>query len=199
MATHAYPTSRIFIPATMTWGIRSNVFASTSPYSGDVQTIEIPGARWTCSLSYPTAINAEQAQLEAFWTKVRGQVHRVSLWHMMRPAPRGTMRGSPTLSAGAAQGATSVSVVTTSGNTLLAGDMVGIGGQLHMVVSDATASGGLMTISIEPPLRASRSSGAPVTWDRPTALFMLAESQSAVPYAPKLAPGFGIDLVEVFA
>lgn len=86
MSTLDYPTSAHFVPQAMDWSLRANVFMSTSPYSGDVQTVEVPGARWGCSLTYAPQPNALQAELEAYWASVRGQVNRVALWHLQRPA-----------------------------------------------------------------------------------------------------------------
>lgn len=199
MSTLDYPTSAHFVPQAMDWSLRANVFMSTSPYSGDVQTVEVPGARWGCSLTYAPQPNALQAELEAYWASVRGQVNRVALWHMQRPAPRGTLRGTPTLAAAAAQFATSVQITAGTGETLLKGDMIGVGGYMVMVTGNATGASGTLTVPITPPLRVARSIGAPVIWDRPTALFLLTSPETRVSWSAKVSPGMAVDLVEVFA
>ncbi len=198
MTTIAYPTSGLFVPQAWDWGMRANVFMSTSPYSGDVQTVEVPGARWLCSLTYAPKSDAHQAEIEAFWARVRGPVNRVALWHMKRPAPRGTLRGTPTLASAVAQFATTLPITAGAGETLLAGDMVGVGGQLHMVTADATAAAGVITAQVSPPVRAARASGAAVTWDRPTALFITTAPEYRAQHTAKVSPGMTVDLVEVF-
>lgn len=77
--------------------------------------------------------------------------------------------------------------------------MLGLGGQLLMVTSDAVASGGSITVGVTPPLRAARSIGAAVTWDKPTALFLLAAPETRATWQAKVSPGISVDLVEVFA
>ena len=112
-----------------------------------------------------------------------GQGHRV-----LRPQPRGTMRGAPVLVGAHAQGAASLSITGgTAGSTLLAGDMLGVGGLLLMVQIDVTLDGaGAGSVPITNRLRSAQSGGAAVTWDKPTALFRLVDHSGPV-YSPGLA------------
>ena len=86
--------------------------------------------------------------------------------------------------------------------TLLAGDWLGLaGGQLVRVVSDAQADDlGRMTVEVRHMLRQAATSGSAVTLDRPTALYMRAESGLIMPRQPGNAePGLAVDFVEAFA
>jgi hypothetical protein len=119
------------------------------------------------------------------------------LYHFTRPAPRGTVRGTLTLNALAAQGASSIVVTGCSPatGTLLAGDMLGVGGLLLMVGADCTAVAGVITVPIVNRLRVAQSSGAAVTWDKPTAPFRLL-STNGVQYTPGVAQAVSFDFGE---
>lgn len=201
MSTISWPATRLFLPASMEIGLRSNVLISTSPLSGATQTVELPGARWVMSFVLtPTNSHADQAIREALMTQIAGQANRVALWHFMRPAPRGTMRGSPVLAANATAGATSLSITTTAGATVLKGDMVKIGSQLVQSTTDATADGaGALTLSIAPMVRTTVASGQAVSWDAPTATFILTQSEIRVGYRPVIGEAISLEFVEVFA
>lgn len=161
-----------------------------APFGGSEQASDLLNDRWTMSCALPDSPHAWGAWREAFIASFRGQVNWVALWHFVRPEPRGTMRGSPTLVGAHAQGAASLSITAgTAGGTLLAGDMLGVGGLLVMVQSDVTLNGsGAGTVAIVNRLRVAQSNGAAVTWNKPTALFRLLDS-SGVAYAPGVAGG----------
>lgn len=200
MATINWPTTIAFVPATFEIGLRSNVLLSTSPLNGAIQTLEIPGARWVVSMKLDAAYLDDQAAREALLTQIAGQANRVALWHFARPVPRGTMRGSPTLSATAAAGATSLAITTTAAATALAGDMFSVGGQFVQCVTDTAADGaGAMSMSIRPALRAQVASATAVVWDKPTATFILTSPEVRVGYRPALGDEIALDFMEVFA
>jgi hypothetical protein len=200
MSTITWPSTDIFKPATFEIALRSNVLISTSPLSGAIQTVELPGARLVIVMTLDPVEWAEQAEREALFAQIAGQANRVALWHMVRPAPRGTMRGSPTLSATASAGATSLSISTTSGATVLKGDMVKIGSQLVQSTTDATADGaGAMTLPIAPMVRTTVASGQAVSWDAPTATFISTQSELRVGYRPGIGEAISLEFVEVFA
>lgn len=198
MSTLTYPSSTHFLPAKFEAELRSNVLVKVSPLNGSLDTLEIPGARWVFRLAYDGAYYHEQAEREAFYTELAGQANRVALWHFGRPTPRGTMIGSPTLAATAGAGATSLSISTTTGYTLLKGDMIKVGSQLVQVIADATASAGVMTVSIRPALRAQVASGGAVSWDKPTTTFVLSAPSVAIPYGPSTGEGFAVEFVEAW-
>ena len=82
--------------------------------------------------------------------------------------------------------------------TLLAGDMLGLGGQWLQVADDVTASAdGTMTVTLANRVRAAASSGAAVTWDRPQATFRLA-GPVAVTHLSAMTDGLELELVEAW-
>ncbi len=148
---------------------------SASPFGGSEQAIDLLNDRWLLSLQLPQNSYAVAQAIEAFIGAMRGQTNTVNLYHFARSVPSGTVRGTLTLNAAAAQGASSIVVTgcTPATGTLKAGDMLGVGAQLLMVASDCTAVAGVITVPITNRLRAGLSSGAAVTWSAPTAEFRL--------------------------
>jgi hypothetical protein len=72
-------------------------------------------------------------------------------------------------------------------------------GQLHTVTQDATANGsGVFTgVTIDPPVRAYRGYGTVVTWDKPTANFVLAQNEISFQRTLATFESIAIDLQEV--
>ena len=166
-----------------------------SPFGGSEQVLDLLNDRWEATFSVPPRIFPEAAALEAFIASFRGMSNTLAIYHLLRPQPRGTMRGSPTAQAAAA-GAGSLTISTTAGATLFAGDMIGVGGLLLQVAADAAADGsGAMPVQIVNRLRGGFAAGTPVVWDRPTAPFRLA-SKPVVQFVPGYAQGVTFDFVE---
>lgn len=207
MATITWPTDRLMYPASVEWGETRIVRRSGGgPLGPSVQTIETPYShRWTCTLTLRRASAfAERAQQEALASKLNLGNNRVALFHFAHPAPYGTMRGSPTITSTAAQGATTLAITTTANATLRAGDMIGVtaGGsaQLLRVADAATANGsGAMTVSVIPAIRGQVTAGSAVVWDKPTALFVLTDGNWSSSFEPRDAQPLTLQLLEVLA
>jgi hypothetical protein len=74
-----------------------------------------------------------------------------------------------------------------------------LSGQLHTVTQDATANGSgvFSNVTIDPPVRAARSDGAIITWDKPTANFVLAQNEISFERSLATFESISIDLQEV--
>jgi hypothetical protein len=84
--------------------------------------------------------------------------------------------------------------------SLLAGDLIGLGDQLHMVAEDATAANdGTMTVQLVNRLRAARTSGAAITWSRPTAKFVISGGVPAAYMPGRSVPGVQLEFTEVWS
>lgn len=201
MTTIALPTLSRTAPAQMSWGQRSNALVHVSPLSGQVQTVELPGARWLLSIEWPPLQRGDADIWEAFMARLRGQANRFTAWDFLRPVPRGTYRGTLTVSGAVAQGATGVTIAGGGASqTLLAGDKLSIGGELKMIVQDATANGsGVISCTVEPPFRAAVSNGASVQWNKPAALFMAVEPEWRGVRQRGHLTTYSLDAIEVFA
>ena len=193
MSLIALPTG--FCPNMFSLRQQTTQRSFASPFGGSEQVIDLLNDRWLISLSLPNRKFADAAVIEAFIASLRGMTNTVALYHWVRKVPRGTMRGAPTVAAASA-GAGSLTITTTVGATLLAGDMIGVGGLLLQVATDAAANGaGVMVVPIVNRLRTAVAGGTAVVWDKPTAPFRLA-SPSAIQYIPGYAPEVSFDFVE---
>lgn len=186
MSTIALPS--LFMPRACAFTQSVNQRVSAAPFGGSEQAIDLLNDRWLVSLELPPHFNSTMAAMEAFIGALRGQVNTVDLWHFMRPEPRGTVRGTLTLNAAVAQGASSIVVTgcSPSTGTLLAGDVLGVGGLLLMVAADCTAVAGVITVPLTNRVRTAQAGGAAVTWDKPKAPFRML-STSGVQYMPRVS------------
>lgn len=170
---------------------------SAAPFGGSEQAVDLLNDRWLLSCEIPPRLMREGGAIEGFIAALRGQTNTTEVWHFARPQPIGTVRGTLVLAAAAAQGASSITVsgcVPTTG-TLKSGDMLGVGGLLLMVASDCTAVAGVITVPLVNALRMALSSGAAVTWDKPTMTARLL-STSGVGYVPAIANSASFDFGE---
>lgn len=184
-------------PKTCRFLLRTNQVVNASPFGGEEQVVDRLNDRWSCSLTLPVRRHAQAAEVEAFLATFRGQVNWISLWHFVRPAPRGTLRGTLLTSGTQAQGASSLVLSGgTAAGTVLKGDVFGAGSQLLMASADATADGsGNITIALANRLRAAIATAQSVTWDKPTAPFRLM-SHSGVTFVPGSADEVTLELIE---
>ena len=197
-------------PATMEMGIRFNCQVSVSDLSGYVQTLELPGARWTMSISMPPLErDSDGATMEAFIAKLRGQAVRAVMPVFRRETPLGTWAGSPKVnnevgSPTLSQTGTSLQVQDFSAfATVKAGDYfnLGTGGQLLMVTEDGTAdSSGLLTLSIHPAIRSAPAHLTALISASPVVpLMILTDPHPRWRVKPGDINEFALDFVEVFA
>lgn len=171
--------------------------AHSSPFGGSEQVVDLLNDRWIASVSLPLRLHRDAAEVEAFVASMRGMTNTVNLYHFVRKAPRGTMRGSPTVISLTGQGSAYMVINATVGSTLLAGDLISVGGLLLMVALDTGADpGGNMGVTLVNRLRKNIAAGTPVVWDRPTAPFRLM-STPAVQYVPGYSEGVSLDFAEV--
>lgn len=185
MATVDWPLGHAFEPREFVVGASVPKSAFAGFFTGSSQSVSHLADRLRISITLLPCSPDEGALREAFITELVSAGHWVRLWHMIRSVPRGTLRGSPTISANAAAGARSVEISTTPGATLLGGDMLGAAGQLLPVgYAGAVADGGgNIIVPLQIPLRLPVSIGQAVTWAAPTGTFQLALDQVDVSYA----------------
>lgn len=194
MATITLPAG--FSPRDFTMRLVTNQRSFSSPFGGSEQVVDLLNDRWSISLTMPSSSSADAARIEAFVNAMRGMTNTCNLYHMQRKVPRGTMRGTPTMVADYPMGAGTIVINAVPGETLEAGDMIGVGGLLLMVAEHTGTNGaGIMGISLVNRLRKSISGGAAVTWDKPTAPFRML-STGSVNYQPGYAEGVSLDFAE---
>lgn len=186
----------------MSWGQRRNEATTRSIFGA--QTIEVAAPVWIVDLEIDRLNDSESGEWKALMMRLKGQTNQLEVWDKMRPAPIGTMRGTMALSGAHAAGATSLVIdagVGQAATTLKQGDMLGLGTgltqQVSMVLADATANGsGVITVTVEPPLRNAFITGAAVTWDKPKGLFRRTNSDAVWDYSGVYSSGFALSLIE---
>ena len=189
------------LPNTQEWGLRSNTQTSASPLTGSTQTIELPGAAWTVQLSFKTLTPSQMRIMAAFMVRMRGQAGRFTLHNHAYDAPLGVASGSPKVS-GAGQTGTSLVTAGWTPNTpgiLLAGDYIGVGGKLKMVVEDASSdAGGNAALLIEPPIYPGQAPAdlTVIVVDKPTCTMMLDANTVKWSTQPPRLSSFTIGAVE---
>jgi hypothetical protein len=190
---------------------RYEIGAASDP-SGTSQVRLLGPPRWAIMLTSPASVLvADAATWQTTLLQLRGRINHLAAYDPARPAPRGTMRGTMTLSGSHSAGATSVVVTAGAGQastTLLKGDWLQIGsgltGQLLMVMADAIANGsGVITLTTEPPLRTGYAGGTAVTWDKARGHYKSAADESRWQYGTgqhrgtaQLLGGFSFDGLE---
>jgi len=188
------------------WSQKRNDMAFESSFGS--QAVENSAPQWKVSLTPIEMLDAAAGALQALYMKLRGRTNQLALWNTVRPAPLGTMRGSMVLADDLVQGDITM-LITASGQgakTLLQGDFLGFGSgttqQVVMLTADATSDGsGNITVTFEPPARNTILTGSPpaavVTWDKPCALFRIAQSELGWSYGGgTLVSGMPMELIE---
>lgn len=188
------PVTQIFsfpdiIPDTSNWGIVYNTRIFTSPLSGAIQTLEMPGARWQASLVFNNMLPEESRKLMAFLVKLRGSSGRFYLYDHSIDNPR----GSPSAQSGGAKvdGPNQTgSLLKTynwtpnTNNLFLAGDYIKFGSsgqhELKMISSNVSSGpSGIAYLPIEPPIRISPINQDVIVYNKPTTIMMLVDDTQA--------------------
>jgi len=185
------------MPQSASWGIQKAGVSFRSPMAGSLESIAFPGEFWRVSITLPAAKMKNGGEAEAFFARLAGGVDRVLVPYWMRSVPRGTMRGTPVLAAPAARGALSLAITTAGpAETLLAGDMIGVAGQLFQVFQNCTGGGPTLIVPLVNRVRTGIPAGTLVTWQSPTVLCLVPSSFSQRSYEPAVASAMPVDLEE---
>lgn len=177
MATLDWPAGRAFEPRRFVFGGRTSRSAFTSFFTGQTQSVSHLADRLRAVVTLARCEPVEAGRREAFFLEACSAGHWLRLGHLQRPEPNGSLRGLPVIAASAAPGVRAVTVQTTPGATLAAGDVLGAAGQLLLTgfVGAVADGSGLMSVPLALPLRAPVVAGAAVTWAAPTTTFQIVE------------------------
>jgi hypothetical protein len=158
-----YPTSPEF--RSIGFSSEQKTITSTTD-SGKMFSVQVDGQRFKFSATYPPMKRATFAPVLAFIMKQRSQKETFQIALPDLKNAKGDVSGTVLVNGAHSAGDTTIDVDGMTG-TLKAGDFVKFGGdsKVYMVVSDATASAGSATLTIEPPLRSALSDDASVTYD----------------------------------
>jgi len=167
-----------------------------SPFDGTLQTLEMPGARWELTATWPTLGPDDRRLMAAFLASLRGQAGRFlfspAQWSPRRAAGGGTPVINGDFQAGATlstRGWTALAQVMRPGDWLSYVDTRGRR-RLHLVLADASAdASGIASLSVSPPIRRAGADGAAVDVTTPSGVFMLPNDEA--PLLSIRAPSFG--------
>lgn len=179
MATLDFPN---ITPDGESWTLTYNTQSFTSDLNGAMQTAELPGARWSVSLTFGNRQDSSARTLKGFVSSLRGRAGRFwvtpSDWE-----PLGNPSGTGVLASDATSGTSSID---TSGwdvsvtSLFEIGDYFELGGELKQVTSPASSdASGLATIEFAPPLRVGQTSGTQIRYNEPRCRMMLANDDMA--------------------
>jgi len=134
--------------------------------SGKMFAVQVDGQRFKFSASYPPMTRAEFAPVIAFIMKQRSQKETFQIALPDLKNAKGNVSGTVLVNGVHSAGDTTIDVDGMTG-TIKAGDFVKFAGhsKVYMVVTDATASAGAATLTIEPPLRSALADDEAVTYD----------------------------------
>lgn len=177
MATRNWPAGRAFEARRFVFGGRTPKSVFRGFFTGQAQSVGHLGDRLRATVTLAKCEPIEAARREAYFMEVSNTGDWVRLFHMQRPEPNGTMRGTPTAAVAALAGARSLTLQTTAGATLAPGDPIGLPGQLLLTGSDGSVANGsgVMVVPLAFPLRANVALGAAVIWQAPTTTFELVD------------------------
>ena len=158
-----YPTTPEF--RSIGFSSEQKTITSTTD-SGKMFSVQIDGQRFKFSAAYPPMTRAEFAPVIAFIMKQRSQKETFQIALPDLQNAKGDVSGTVSVNGTHSAGDTTIDVDGMTG-TLNAGDFVKFAGhsKVYMVVSDATASAGAATLTIEPPLRNALANDEGVTYD----------------------------------
>ena len=206
MAIITMPANLAIAKAGQVIGQRRYDLNGGSDATGTAQVRLFGPPRWSMTLQAPEGVTIAEADVwQTMLMQLRGRINHLAAWDVSRSAPLGTMRGTLTLSATAAAGATTISVTGgagQAGTTLRAMDWLQIGtglaSQAVRVMANATANGsGVIALTIEPPLRTGYASATAVAWSAPKVhLKAQADSTEWRNYGNRAVQGLNIDLLE---
>lgn len=166
------------VPSSESWRLIANTQTFTSDLNGITQTTELPGARWSASLTFTKLTQSEVKALRGFLTALRGKAGRFYL----SPNDSGVVVSPAGLVAGASQtgGTLDTDGWVASTTVLQAGDWIGVNDELKMLSSDATTDGtGAVTLEFSPNLHSAPADNDPITTNRPTAIMRLVDDSQA--------------------
>lgn len=162
MATFDMPQ----VPSTMQMDLEGNTGLFQSPLIASAQTIDRGGLKWKATLNYVNISGDKRGELMGLLASLKGQANRLRVLAHDNPA-RGASGGTPLVN-GASQTGSSIILdgVSNETNWIRAGDYfsIDVNGEheLKMCTADANSSGGGVTVSFEPALRASPLNNAAV-------------------------------------
>ncbi|WP_299726863.1 hypothetical protein [uncultured Endozoicomonas sp.] len=168
-----------------------------SPFTGDSQTMEVPGAKWKAKLKF-SKLGAERLRLlEITLLQLRGAANRIKITD--HAIARAGVGGNATVDgAGQLGRVLMVKDATPSVEYLKTGDYFEVNGELKRMIADAfTDSYGKTSLRFEPALRKAPPNNSQVITDNPSAIFRLEKDSGSKTQRQSLIGNVTLNFVEV--
>lgn len=180
------PTYPLTMPTTpnftdSSWRLNRKVAVSQSQFTGAQQVFEYDYALWSATLSLPPMKREQAREWESFLMQLHGVKGTFLLGDPDASSVQGAVTGTVTLNSAVAVGDYTVAIATnqaSTSNLFRKGDYIQLGSagtsKLHMITADANSnSSGVVTVTIEPAIKAIVGTGQTVTYDSPKGLFRM--------------------------
>lgn len=181
------------------WVIQYNTQSFESDLNGAIQTAELPGARWSVSMTFGSREGKAARRLQGFLAGLKGRAGRF----YVTPAdwqPLGSPSGTGLVATNTAAGASSIPTDgwTASVTELFcAGDYFEVNGELKKLTADVNSDGtGLATLNFAPPLRKSVTDGMQIRYTEPRAVMMLSADKTSWQVRTPVVYGLTLDGTE---
>jgi hypothetical protein len=203
MPTINWPDTPAFRPASVEWSQMLPEVLSASVFNQSIQSTVMGHAYWMVTIGIGPRRRSEVQDWEAFLAQFLDTRNRVSFWDWRLEAPRGTGAGAP-LVKGAAQMGTTILTDgwTPSQNVLLAGDWVGVGGELRRSIATVASDvAGEASLVLDQPVRSAPADNSAVVITKPKSLFVCTTDKKARGFVQDGARARGptLEFMEVFA
>ena len=189
-------------PTVCRFSLVPNTQTFESPLNRTVQTVDLPGARWSFGLEYRAISLADARILKAFLAQLRGRAGRFYLGDYTHKTPAGTALGSGMVKGANQTGSSLITDNWTPNQAalFLPGDYVGINGELKIITQTIAADAlGEATLVFEPPLRTSPVDDTVLVTSNPKCTFMLKDDeQDQIIIDPERRPTLALEGMEVF-
>lgn len=192
--------------AEIKWNHESAVAFSRSPFSYVTQAQEHSGKAWSGTVSWPTLLRAEKAEVVTFMRKLHGSFGTFLMGVPGEETPRGsasTDPGTPVVDGAGQTGETlNIRGAPASVNGyLLEDDLIQLGtganSRLYSVIADVnTDSIGDATISVWPDLRSSPVDGATVVVSNAKGAFRMVDNKTGFSLRDVRYRDLGFEFVE---
>ena len=174
MPTITYPSTPK--PQSMSWRLVMPAQTNVSEWTGRRQTIASGRGWWECQITLPPIVGTTRVNAwRAFIAKSRGAANDFEV-PVDPTAQLLSSRGTVLVRGGSQTGRTlSTDGWTGTTTALQAGQYVTVNKQLLQLTENVTPSGGIATLTFEPPLRVPPTDNLPIEYINPFCLMYLVE------------------------
>jgi|TARA_R100000455_G_C6272757_1_gene129776 hypothetical protein len=163
------------------WRLNRKIAVTESQFTGAQQVFEHNYALWSAVLSLPPMLREQAREWEAFFMSLHGSKGTFLIGDPDATSPQGAATGTITLNSAVAVGDFTVALATSlnsTNNVFRTGDYIQLGSastaKLYMVTADANSnSSGVVTVTIEPSIKAVVGTGQQITYNSPKGLFRM--------------------------